>query len=154
MGGRGYGLNKFDFSRHISEEFRFSSGNFTKNFNFPRNNWPFTATSGQIILFRFKSHRFRRYFLYMIRYNNISRPVQDPQRPPRLPHDSLPKIWGRDSQPPIIDAPDRPKGFSSAVTSSLSILSLYDIVLTFGLPRGGVVPTPKVFSMSHFLLLE
>src|SRR6218665_221695 len=36
----------------------------------------FIATSGQIILFLFKSHHFRTYFLYMIRCNNISRSPQ------------------------------------------------------------------------------
>jgi len=41
-----------------------------------------TATSGQIILFLFKSHHFRSYFLYTTRYNNISRPVHDALRPP------------------------------------------------------------------------
>src|SRR6218665_1427509 len=35
-------------------------------------------TLGQIILFLLKIHHFRTYFLYMIRYNNISRPVHDP----------------------------------------------------------------------------
>jgi len=36
------------------------------NFDFPGKNWSFTAMSGQIILFLFKSHHFRTYFLYMI----------------------------------------------------------------------------------------
>src|SRR6218665_1836317 len=53
------------------------SGKF-KKFEFSGKNWPITATSWQIILFLFKSHHFRTYFLYMIRYNNISRPVHDP----------------------------------------------------------------------------
>jgi len=39
--------------------------------------WLFTAISGQIILFLFKSHHFRTHFLYIIRYN-ILRPVHDP----------------------------------------------------------------------------
>src|SRR6218665_2333176 len=76
------------------EKFRFFSGNFIKKFRFSRQNWPFTAASGQIILFFFKSHHFRTYFLYMIRYNNISRPPTTPLRPPP----PLPKIWG--SRPP------------------------------------------------------
>ena len=42
-------------------KFRFFSGNFTRNFYFPGKNWPFTATSGQIVLFLFKSHHFRTY---------------------------------------------------------------------------------------------
>src|SRR6218665_2904252 len=85
---------------------------FSKNFNFtkkltfpgkfPGKNWPFTATSGQIILFVFKSHHFRTYFLYTIRYNNISRPVHD------HPYSPLPKLWGsRPPQLPRIDVPDR-----------------------------------------------
>ena len=40
----------------------------------------------------------------MIRYNNISRPVHDPQRSLRLPHDSLLKIWGRDPHSPGLTA--------------------------------------------------
>ena len=47
---------------------------FHKKVDFTGRNWPFTATSGQIILFLFQSHHFRTYFLYMIRYNNILRP--------------------------------------------------------------------------------
>src|SRR6218665_441977 len=58
------------------------SGNL-KKFDFPGKNYPFTATSGQIILFLYKIHHFRTYFLYMISYNNMSRPVHDPLRPPR-----------------------------------------------------------------------
>jgi len=97
---------KFNFSRQIFEKFQFFqaisqkirffqanfrkismfSGSFTNNFDFPGKNWLFTATSGQIILFLFKSYHFRIYFLYIIRYN-ISRPVHDP-------HGTLPKIWG------------------------------------------------------------
>src|SRR6218665_1598635 len=51
----------------------------------------------QIILFLFKSNHFRTYFLYLIRYNDSSRPVHDPCDPHTNP---LPKIWGRDPQPP------------------------------------------------------
>src|SRR6218665_3572835 len=40
---------------------------FKKKFDFPGKNWSFTATSGQIILFLFKSHLFRTYFLYCTR---------------------------------------------------------------------------------------
>jgi len=36
-----------------------------------------------IILFLFKIHHFRTYFLYMISYNNMSRPVHDPLLLPR-----------------------------------------------------------------------
>ena|SRR6218665_604727 len=59
---------------------------FPKKFDFPGKNWPFTTTSGKIILFLFKSQHFRTYLLYMIRYNNISRSVHDPTRPLQ-PHD-------------------------------------------------------------------
>src|SRR6218665_1403824 len=46
----------------------------------------FTATPGQIILFFFRSHHFRTYFLYMIRYRNISRTTRSrPHDPLRLP---------------------------------------------------------------------
>src|SRR6218665_1218012 len=72
-------LKKILFSRQISKT----------NFDFPGKNWPFTATSGQMILFLLKSDHFRTYSLYMIRYNNISLPVHDPPttrlRPPRPP---------------------------------------------------------------------
>src|SRR6218665_533036 len=67
---------------------------FHENFRFSRHKWSFTAISGQIILFLFKSHHFRTYVLYMISYNNTSRPPNDPLRP----HDPLPKIWG--ARPP------------------------------------------------------
>src|SRR6218665_987263 len=43
--------------------------------------YSYICTSWQIILFLFKSQHFRTYFLYMIRYNNISRPPCDPPRP-------------------------------------------------------------------------
>src|SRR6218665_327906 len=64
----------FDFSRQIYEKFRFFQA-----IDFPGKSWPFTATTGQIILYLFKSYHFRTYFLYMIRYMyNISRLVHDP----------------------------------------------------------------------------
>src|SRR6218665_2109904 len=44
---------------------------------------------------------FRTYFLYMIRYNNISRPVHDSNDPPAtLPATPCPKSVCRDPQPP------------------------------------------------------
>jgi len=46
---------KIDFSGPIFEEFRFL-GNFTKDFDFVGKNLLFTAISGQIILFLFKSY--------------------------------------------------------------------------------------------------
>ena len=69
---------KFNFSRQISEKFRFHK------IDFPCKNWPFTATSRQIILFLFKNNHFRTYFMHMIRYrpNDISRSVHCPPRPP------------------------------------------------------------------------
>src|SRR6218665_3704973 len=84
------------------------SGNCSKNFEFPGKNCSFTAISGQIILFLFKSHHFRKYFLNMLRYNNISRPVHEPpatplRTPPTTPVQNL---GGRDPQPARIDAPD------------------------------------------------
>src|SRR6218665_3029238 len=51
--------------------------------------------SKQIILFRLKSHHFRTYFLYMIRCNNVSRPVLDPapcMTRPATPYNPQPKI--------------------------------------------------------------
>src|SRR6218665_2394034 len=99
------GKRKFDFYRQIPEKFRFlqaislkksdfSTANFRKilifqeilkKFEFPGKNWSFTTTSWQIILFLFKNNHFRTYFLYMIRYNNISRPVHHPNDPPATP---------------------------------------------------------------------
>ena len=96
-------LKNFDFSRQISPKFPFFR-KFKTNFEFPSKNWPFTETSWQIILFLFKSHHFRTYFLYMIRYNNNSRPVYDtttPLRPPSAtPHDPpAQNLEGRDPHP-------------------------------------------------------
>src|SRR6218665_3925920 len=70
-----------EFCRQISENFDFFRQ--LKRFDFQAKNCQFTATSGQIILFLFKSNHFRTYFLYMIRYNNISRPVHDSNDPLR-----------------------------------------------------------------------
>src|SRR6218665_3845773 len=50
--------------------------------------------SKQIILFRLKSHYFRTYFLYMIRYNNVSRPVIDPHDPPLRSPRPPAENWG------------------------------------------------------------
>src|SRR6218665_510546 len=75
---------------------------------FQAKNCPFraTATSGQIILFLFRSNHYRTYFLYMIRYNNISRPVHDSNAPPApLPAPPLPTICGSRPSAPRIDAP-------------------------------------------------
>ena|SRR6218665_818792 len=88
------GQNNFDFYKRISEKFRVCQAILPKKFD-----WPFTATSGQITLFLFKSHHFRKYFLYMIRYSNISQPVHNPLRPSTT---LQLKIWG--SRSPRIDA--------------------------------------------------
>ena len=104
--GRGSGSKNFDFYKQISEKFQFFQAILQKNIEFCRlisenfdffrqlkktifqaKNCPFTANSGQIILFLFKSNHFRTYFLYMIRYKNVSRPVYNPH----YPH---PKIGG------------------------------------------------------------
>ena len=68
------------FSGNFTKTFRFFQANLitifeaiSQKFRFPFKNWPLTAASEQIILFLYKSHHFRTYFLYMIRYN-ISRP--------------------------------------------------------------------------------
>src|SRR6218665_1960300 len=66
----------------------------------------YSYSSGQIIIFLFKSNHFRTYFLYMTRYNNILRPVHDPPstspatslRPPTTP--PAQNLGGRDHQPP------------------------------------------------------
>jgi len=81
-----------DFFRQIFKKFIFFPA-IKKKIDFARKNCSFTATSGQIVLglFLFKSHHFQTYFLYIIRYNNISRPPATAPRP-------LPKIWG--SRPP------------------------------------------------------
>src|SRR6218665_4040525 len=97
-----------EFCRQISENFDFFQA--IKKIRFSKQkNCPFTATSGQIILFLFKNNHFRTYFLYMIRYNNISRPVHasnDPLRPSLRPslRPLLPKIWGSRPSTPRIDA--------------------------------------------------
>src|SRR6218665_3031405 len=81
-GGRGSGSKEFRFFQANFRKILISSGNL-KKCSFLGKNCPFTATSELIILFLFKSHHFRTYFLYTIRYNNISRPVHDPSpRPP------------------------------------------------------------------------
>src|SRR6218665_4005560 len=71
------------------------NGKFTTNIDFPGKNWLFTAISGPIILFLFKSHHLGTYFLYMIRYNNILRPANDPSCDPPAQN-----LGSRDPQPP------------------------------------------------------
>ena len=65
------------------QKFRFFQANFRKKSIFSGNlkKLDFQAKighSGQIILFLFKIHHSRTYFLYLIRCDNISRPVHDP----------------------------------------------------------------------------
>src|SRR6218665_1333370 len=55
--------------------------------------------SRQIITFRLKSYHSRTDFLYMIRYNNVSRPIHDPLRPPCDQN-----LGGRNTPTPRIDA--------------------------------------------------
>src|SRR6218665_3386295 len=76
------GKKKFDLYRQISEKFQFFQAILQKNiefcrqisenfdffrqlkkFDFQAKNCPFTATSGQIILFIFKSNHFRTYLM-------------------------------------------------------------------------------------------
>src|SRR6218665_643324 len=76
---RQFKKNRF-FQGKVPKNFDFL-GNFTKNFDFPGINWLFAAISGKIILFLFKIHHFLTYLLYMVRYNNILRPVHDPRDP-------------------------------------------------------------------------
>src|SRR6218665_617641 len=101
----------FKFLRQFYKRISSSPGKFpkilifsgNKKIDFPSKKCPFTAnlqaftsTSGQIIIFLFKSNHFRTYFLYMIRYNNISRPLRPYLRPP---HDPPAQNMG-DPQPP------------------------------------------------------
>ena len=109
--GPGLRVKKISIFQGKIKKFDFSS-NFTKKFDFPCINWSFTATSGQIIQFLFKSHHFQTYFLYMISYNNISRP---PATLPTTPHDPLIKILGvATPTAPRIDAPAHPYSLSPA----------------------------------------
>src|SRR6218665_3680089 len=91
---------KIDF---FPEKFRFFR-QLHKEIDFLGKNWLFTASSGLFSLFLFKTRLFRSYFLYMTRYNNISRPIHDPscdspQPTLRLPRPPCPKSGG--SRPPI-----------------------------------------------------
>src|SRR6218665_2425977 len=73
------------------------SGNFTQKIRFFQDKFSsFTATSGQIILFLFESHHFRTNFLYIISYNNISRPVHDPPTTPCNPLPPAQNLGDRD----------------------------------------------------------
>src|SRR6218665_1716920 len=107
---------KFRFSKKICKKFyffrqfkknRFFQGKFPKNFDFCRQFYKKFRFSRHkyVQLFLGKSHHFLTYLLYMVRYNNILRPVHDPQDPLRPPTTPLPKIWeGHDPPTPRIDA--------------------------------------------------
>src|SRR6218665_3830467 len=91
----------FEFSRQIDEKFRFFQVNISElpffshllqNVRLSRQICHLQLNSRQIILFLLKSHHFQTYFLYMIRYNNVSRPLHDPLCDP--PRPSQPTIWG------------------------------------------------------------
>jgi len=89
-------LTQKTFFPGIFKKIRFFQA-ISQKINFPGKNWPFTATPRLIILFLFNSHHFRTYFLYMIRGNNISRPVHDlPANPCDPPTTPCPKSGGRD----------------------------------------------------------
>src|SRR6218665_587482 len=94
-----------EFCRQISENFDFFRQ--LKKFDFPSKKLSiYSYLLAIIILVLFKSNHFRTYFLYMIRYNNFSRPVHASNAPPApLPATPLPKIWGSRPSAPRIDAP-------------------------------------------------
>ena len=104
---RGSGSTKVRFFQANFRKIPIFSGKFSKNFgffrklknfDFPGKNCSFTATSGQIVLFLFKTHHFRTYFLYIIIIIMFHDPITTPLR---SPHDPLPKIWElRHPQPP------------------------------------------------------
>jgi len=94
-GGRGswsknfhFAMQNSIFSGNFTQKIPFLKGKFLKNFNFfwqfpknfdfPGKNWSFTATSGQIILFLFKSTHFRTYFLYSV-HENLEVATPNPQ---------------------------------------------------------------------------
>jgi len=116
---------KFRFFQENFWKISFFLGKFLKSFDFFQANFKqisiFQAIYKQFRFYRQKllthsyfwanfsislkkspAHHFRTYFLYTIRYNNISRPVHD------HPYSPLPKLWGsRPPQLPRIDVPDR-----------------------------------------------
>jgi len=69
-----------------------------QNFRLSRQNCHLQLKSGQIILFRLKSHYFRSYFLCMMRYNML----HDRSTTACDPHDPQLNIWrgGRDTPKP------------------------------------------------------
>src|SRR6218665_3645420 len=89
-----------EFCRKISENFDFFQA--IKKIRFSKQKIVHLQLPlAKIILFLFKSNHFRTYFLYMIRYNNFSRPIHDSNDPPAtLPGTLCPKSGFRDPQPP------------------------------------------------------
>src|SRR6218665_360313 len=69
-----------------------------QNFNFYQSD----LHSWTIFLFFFKQNHCPTYFLCKVGYNNFQRPVHD--LPATLRAISQPKIWGRDTPTPRIDA--------------------------------------------------
>ena len=126
-------IKKIDFSRHILEQIRFVQAilqkkfdfpgnfpeistflvNFLKLFDFPGKNLPIYSNFwASYILFLFKSHYFRTFFLCMIIFHD----------PPATPRPSLLKIWG--SRPP------KPPGLTLLLLFSsylLQQIALYQI---------------------------
>src|SRR6218665_268101 len=91
-----------EFCRQIFENFDFFR--LLKKLIYQAKKSPFTATSGQIILFLFKSNHFRTYFpvhdkIYFTTRPRLQRPPCDP------PFNPLPKIWGSRPSAPRITAP-------------------------------------------------
>src|SRR6218665_2994275 len=75
------------------------SGN--KKIDFPSKKVHLQLPLGKLFYFSLKVTTFEHTSLYMIRYNNISRPVHDSNDPPAtLPSSPLPKSGGRDLQLP------------------------------------------------------
>src|SRR6218665_463397 len=88
-----------EFCRKISENFDFFQAIKRNRFS-KQKIVHLQLPLGKLFYFFFKSNHFRTYFLYMIRYNNISRPVHDSNDPPvTLPATPYPKSGSRDPQP-------------------------------------------------------
>src|SRR6218665_1056256 len=119
------GQKNVDFYRQISEKFQFFQAILQKNIEFCRQisgNFDFfrklkklifqakkvhlQLPLGKLFYFSLKVTTFEHTSLYMIRYNNILRPVHDSNDPPAtLPSTPLPKIWGSRPSAPRITAP-------------------------------------------------
>src|SRR6218665_3797576 len=94
-----------EFYRQISKNFDFFRQ--LQKFDFPSKKLSFYSYLWANYSISLQNYHFRTYFLYMIRYNNISRPVHDsndPLRPSLRP--PCPKSGGRDPQPPGLSPND------------------------------------------------